>query len=58
MHDELDDAQLRYLQLLTDAGCKILFRTELPYGEWAVSKNYVWMKSPEGTIFLESIPND
>lgn len=49
---QLDTAQLTYLQLLLDAGCKFLFRTVL------FGKSYVWMQDREGTIFLERIPED
>lgn len=48
----LDDAQLMYLQMLIDGGCKLLFKTEL------FGKRYVWMQDRAGSIFLERIPAD
>lgn len=48
--EHLDEAQMLYLQLLLERGCKFLFRTEL------FGKSYVWMKDPFGAIFLERIP--
>jgi hypothetical protein len=36
--------------MLLDAGCKFLNKT------WLFGKDYVWMKDPHGTIFLERIP--
>lgn len=48
--NELDDAQLMYLQMLLDGGCKFLFKTYL------FGKSYVWMKDSTGSIFLERIP--
>jgi hypothetical protein len=51
MTQPLDDsAQNQFLQLLYDAGCKFLFRTEL------FGKEYVWMKDRTGAIFLERMP--
>ncbi len=52
INEQLDEAQLAYLQLLIDAGCKFLFRTEL------FGKSYVWMKDGAGTHFLERLPNE
>lgn len=52
VNEQLDEAQLAYLQLLVDAGCKFLFRTEL------FGKSYVWMKDSAGTHFLERLPNE
>lgn len=49
---QLDSAQLVYLQLLRDAGCKFLFRTYL------FGKSYVWMQDKNGITFLERIPED
>lgn len=48
--EQLDQAQLGFLKLLLDAGCKFLFRTRL------FGKDYVWMKDRYGSIFLERIP--
>lgn len=48
--NQLDDAQLMYLQMLLDGGCKFLFRTNL------FGKSYVWMRDKAGTTFLERIP--
>ncbi len=56
--EQLDEAQLAYLQMLLNAGCKFLFRTELPRGGWAKPKPYVMMKDQYGSIFLERIPDD
>lgn len=54
-HDEarnqLDDAQYTYLKMLLDAGCKFQHRTVL------FGKSYVWMKDPQGHVFLERIPD-
>lgn len=47
---QLDEAQMTYLHLLLDAGCKFLFRTE------HFGKPYVWMRDSTGSIFLERIP--
>lgn len=49
--EQLDKAQLQYLQLLRDAGCKFVFKTEL------FGKTYVWMKDTFGVHFLERIPS-
>lgn len=49
--DQLNEAQYAYLQLLLDAGCKFLFRTQL------AGKSYVWMRDRFGSIFLEKIPD-
>lgn len=48
--EQLDEAQLNYLALLREAGCKFVFRT------WLFGKSYVWMKDRTGAIFLERIP--
>lgn len=50
--EEFDKAQLAYLQMLVDSGCKLIFRTVL------FGKEYVWMKDSFGQIFLERIPSD
>ena len=50
--EELDKAQLFYLQLLMDAGCTYLFRTA------HFGKPYVWMKDRAGAHFMERIPDD
>jgi hypothetical protein len=52
VEDELNAAQMQYLALLRNAGCKFVFKTEL------FGKMYVWMKDQYGTIFLERIPDD
>lgn len=49
---ELDEAQLMYLQMLLDGGCKFLFKDVL------FGKSYVWMQDSAGTIFLERIPEN
>lgn len=49
--EQLDEAQYMYLQMLLDSGCKFLFRTRL------FGKYYVWMKSADGAVFLERIPD-
>jgi len=46
----LDKAQLRYLQLLLDAGCKVKFKT------FFFGKEYVWMTDRQGRYFLEPLP--
>lgn len=46
---DLEVAQQIYLKHLINAGCKIVFATEI-YG-----KEYVWMKDPAGTLFLERV---
>lgn len=48
--NELDDAQMLYLQMLLDGGCKFVFKTRI------FGKAYVWMKDSTGQIFLERIP--
>lgn len=57
-YDELDKAQLNYLQLLIDAGCKIRFKTLIPRGDWALPRTYVCMTGPQGGTFFEKIPDD
>jgi hypothetical protein len=52
LQEQEDQTQLRYLQLLLEAGCKFLFKTIL------FDKAYVWIKDPFGGIFLEKIPED
>ena len=49
---QLDEAQLGYLQLLLDAGCKLKWRT------YIFQKPYVWMIDSGGTWFLERIPEN
>lgn len=58
--EQLDEAQLAYLQMLRNAGCEFLFRTEIPrpYSGLGKPKPYVWMKDRHGQIFLERIPED
>jgi hypothetical protein len=46
----LDETQITYLNLLLDRGCKFTLRTFL------FGKDYVWMKDPNGEIFLERLP--
>lgn len=49
--EELDEAQLVYLNFLLDAGCKFKFRT-IFFG-----KPYVCMQDRAGTHFFERIPD-
>lgn len=47
---DFDDAQMHYLHLLVDAGCKLRAKAEY------FGKEYAWLTGPDGTWFLESLP--
>ena len=51
MSDMDMDAQMVYLRLLEERGCKFLFKTVL------FGKPYVWVEDKTGHIFLERIPD-
>lgn len=48
--EEFSVAQMKYLEVLLDGGCKFVFRTVL------FGKHYVWMKDRFGVHFLERMP--
>lgn len=50
MNEDMSNAQLKYLSILLENGCKFRHRTSL----WG--KEYVWMTDKFGTYFLERIP--
>lgn len=50
MNDELSNAQMNYLSMLLDSGCKFRHRTSF------FGKPYVWMTDRFGQWFLERIP--
>lgn len=47
-----DDAQMRYLDLLLQAGNKPVWQCN-----W-FGKNYILLKSPSGQIFSEKLPEE
>lgn len=50
MNEELSNAQMQYISVLLDNGCKLQFRTAF------FGKSYVWMTDRFGVWFLERIP--